>query len=358
MTPLQLLQLQEDLYQYLRYPAEETCQFYDKLYDALELGARPGARPGALHPDEDMARFSRSTWISWFYPASRGRELLPMLRKALYATPAYQVEPKIVDAVTGMYRKTSLAQTVSFSAADLPAPSGFLWLDKAIFMTDIGGDKKSTRAVSWSPVTVRSAETSIHGDGIRFTTWSLLSDEGAWGMTSLPGSPLQLSSSQITPFGQELKRVNMQLKNGKLEQTFDGEATDDILYWVQTLWMFMGTEVTSVSPAKVHKQSARKIHQVTANKRVNVVLLRRVTQTDREHGHRPVDWTCSWVVQAFWRHLPGYVGPAKPHQAKVTGAEQVCAVCEWPVTRVRAHVKDPAGLPLKVVPETVYKVSR
>jgi hypothetical protein len=94
---------------------------------------------------------------------------------------------------------------------------------------------------------------------------------------------------------------------------------------------------------------------------VNVVLLRRVRHGDREIGHRDVDWSCRWIVQEHYRHLESYEGRADAHQARVSkgaGAALHCLTCGVPVTRIGPYVKGPAGMPLKAVPETVYRVSR
>jgi len=355
VTPGELLDLQRHQYEYLGFVPEETLRFYDGLYDVLESASRA---PEYVR-DGNGANFARSTWIAWFYPVSRGRDLIPLLRKSLYETPCYIVVPKIVDAVTGMYRKTSQVQAVSFNAADLPSPSGFMWLEQPVVLTDVGGSPLSTRAVSWSPVTVRSSQSRLAGDGIRWTAWSLPGDEHEQAVRSLPGAPLALSSSQITPFGYDLQRMDMQLIDGKLVPAPPGQKPDDLLFWLQTLWMFMGTEIVATEPAEVQRAFRRRAERAIGHSRVNVVQLRRISYAGREAGHRDVNWTCSWVVQAHYRHLEDYTGLAEPHHAKPDLRHPgLCATCAAKITRIRPYVKDPAGMPLKVVPETVYMVAR
>lgn len=357
MIPGELLDLQRRLYEYLAYVPEKTQKFYDDLYDVLWASSES--------PEYVRSRtgqnFARSTWIAWFYPCQRGRELLPLIRKSLYASPGYQVTAKIVDAVTDMYRKTSQVQAISFTAADLPSPTGFLWLDKPLLLTDVGGELLSTRALSWSPVTVGSVAGGLAGDGIRWTAWSLSSDPHSQAVDSLPGAPLTLSSSQITPFGHDLKRMDMQLVDNQLVPAPPGNSPDDLLFWMQTLWMFMGTEIVATERAEaIPRPFRRRALRDIGHNRVNVVQLRRISYKGREVGHREVDWKYTWVVQAHYRHLEDYMDGETPHHhAKVDPAYPgLCATCAAKITRVRAYVKGPEGLPLKVVPETVYRVAR
>lgn len=359
MTPGELLDLQRRQYEYLANVPEHTREFYDDLYDVLAEAARSPQYAGF----PSGSNFARSTWIAWFYPCNRGRDLLPLLRKSLYQAPVYDVTEKIVDAVTDMYRKTSEVQAVSFTAADLPSPTGFIWLAKPVVLSDVGGTPLSTRAVSWSPVTIRSAQSRLAGDGIRWTAWSQPGDEHEQAVRSLPGAPLALSSSQVTPFGHELKRMDMQLIGGKLVPAPAGHHPDDLLFWLQTLWMFMGTEIVATERAEVSRPFRRRAERVIGHSAVNVVQLRRISYKGREIGHRDVNWTCSWIVQGHWRHIEDYAGLAESHRAKPDLAYRVqghilCAVCAARITRIRPHVNDPAGMPLKVVPETVYRVAR
>lgn len=352
-TPGELLDLQRSLHAYLEHPAESTCEFYDHLYDVLEQVSRS--------KDPGEAKFARSTWIAWFYPAQSGRELLPLIRKPLFAAPAYSVTPTIVDAVTAMYRKTSEAQAVSFSAADLPSPTGFMWFEEPVTLKDVGLVDLSTRAVSWGPVRVTSGSGEVSKSGIRFTAWCSSGDAHSIHTDSLPGSPLRLVSSQITPFGKELKRMHMQLSDGHLVPIKPGQGPDDLLYWVQTLWMFMQTEIVSAEKPHIPRQFTRRAARFGTNSSVIVIQLRRVARHHGdEEGTRHVDWSCRWVVQAHYRHLEEYGDIAHPLGAlPAEGDPGRCAVCGKRISKqVRAYVKGPDGMPLKAVPEKVYKVSR
>ena len=348
MTPGELLDMQRRLYEYLGRPDEETLQFYDNLYDVLS---------SAYH-DPEMAGFARSTWVAWFYPADHGRDIFQLMRSPLYAAPAYQVTPSIVDAVTGMYRKTAAEQPIRFEPGELPSPTGFMWLEKKVTLMDIGGDMQPIQAFSWGPVYVPSSSSeSMAGEGIRFTAWCSPEDKGH-ALKSLPGSPLLLNSSQVTPFSREMRRIDMQLRDGKLVKVSKSETPDDLLLWAQVLWLFMRTEIVSLAAGQVQRPFRRRAERAGINTDVKVVLLRRMRQGEHEVTHRTVDWTCQWVVQEFWRHLDSYAGRHESHRAKVAGADKHCEVCGGRVTHVRTHVRGPEGLPLKAVPETVYRVSR
>lgn len=353
MTPGEVLDLKRSLYSYLEHPSEVTAVFYDQLYDTLEAVSRSG--------DPGQAKFARSTWIAWFYPAQQGRELLPLIRKPLFGAPVYTVTEDIVDAVTGMYRRTSEAQTVSFSASDLPSRTGFMRFDKPVVLRDVGGEYLSTRAISWGPVRVVAESGTIAKPGIRFTAWCHHGDEHAMLTDALPGAPLNLVSSQITPFGRELRRMHMRLEDGMLVDVRHGEGPDDLLYWVQTLWLFMQTEIVGTERPHIPRYFVRRARRFDDSDSVTVIQLRRVARHHGDEvGTRHVDWSCRWIVQAHYRHLEDYGSVAHSNGAvPKEGDPGHCAVCGRRISKqVRAYVKGPDGMPLKAVPETVYVVAR
>jgi hypothetical protein len=344
-NPGEVLDRQQLLYSALRNPPAGPVKFFNELYAGLEYVAR--REPGTL--------WVRASLASMFAPARSGAEFLDIVRKPLYAAPGYQVTADIVSAVTSMYTKTADESGTVVLADEVPAPTGFMWLEEPVVLTDAGGMVLATQALSWGP-----QSAPWHGglrDGLRLTSWGEGPLNHHWPKQASDGLPMVLQHSQFVPFGQNLVRAVGQLTTGNLTVSA-GKSPDDLLHWVHTLWMFMGTEIVSSERAEIPRQFRRRAARVAGNDQVNVVLLRRVRRGDREVGHRDIDWACRWVVQAHERHLGSPAEDEQAHHARVAGPGQSCLVCTRRTTHIRAYVKGPDGLPLKAVPETVYRVAR
>lgn len=353
MTPGGVLDMQRSVYEGLRYPPGFVTAFFDRFFEPATLRLLD-ARPDALGP-----------WLQMTMPTTSGRDFLAMIRKPLYGAAAFQVDASIVGAVTSSYEATA-GRTAQLQAADLPTETGFAWLDAPVTLCDASGTRISTRALSWGRQTydppddgpARLWQVERQGDGwpgVRLTSWAHAQDiddttdpSMARHLTSA-GMPLSISHSIFLPFGSEL--------SGR-EITRPEVYPDDVTRWAHTLWMFMGTEIVDVGEGHVERHFRRRAERALDVSAVRVVTLRRVRHGDREVDHRDIDWSCRWVVQAHARHLGSYAETAEAHHARVTGPNQPCLVCGLPTTHVRAYVKGPDGLPLKVVPETVYRVAR
>lgn len=125
------------------------------------------------------------------------------------------------------------------------------------------------------------------------------------------------------------------------------------------LWILMN-DVVQTDTRKAGLPSAVRKHYAARLKHPNVrvVTLRRTKNVGDPTHHEAMvrEWTHRWVVESFWRHLPGESGC---HGAgAVPGEDQEhCANCGGRITHVMNHVKGPQGLPLQVK-EVVYSVSR
>jgi hypothetical protein len=345
-APREVLDTQQSLYAALQYPPPGPVQFFNELFDGLKdmMGRR------------DAGRWVTASFISMFFPATSGADFLQCVRRPLYAAPAYQVAGDIVAAVTGMYDKTADESGTMLLAEELPSPAGFLWLDEPAVLTDAGGVSLATRALSWGPQPAPWGNGETLKDGIRLTSWSSNPGDSYYPAAASGELPLVLQHSQFVPFGQQLVRATGSFETGSIT-VHAGKSPDDLLHWVHTLWMFMGTEVVAAERPHVERPYRRRAQRVVGNETVNVVLLRRVRHGGAEVVHRDIDWGCRWVVQSHFRHLEDYSATAERHHAVSLGGDR-CAVCGTRITRVRAYVKGPDGLPLKAVPETVYRVAR
>lgn len=346
-APREVLDAHTTLYERLKYPPEPVVRFYRTFFSDKALRSI-GEDAGLLAP-----------WLQMFVPARDEHAFLELVRRPLYEAPTYQVSADIVNAVTATYQAT-ISHGAALSAGDLPSATGFAWMDTPVVLTDAGGFSIATRAISWGPqyVTGDFMDGKWPGDdgrdGVRLTSYSHADDqdsatdpEAARRMRSM-GMPLSLSHSAFVPFSLPLPVRGP-----------GGDVTsDDIFRWAHVLWMFMSTEIVATSQPRVDRPARRRAQRVLSSSDVNVVTLRRIRHGDDEVDHRDIDWGCRWVVQAHERHLDSPAGGEQPHHARVAGPGGPCLVCGRRTTHVRAYVKGPDGLPLKAVPETVYRVAR
>jgi hypothetical protein len=351
-APRDVLDAHSALYDRLRFPPGPVVQFFADFFTEEALRQMEGN--GEL----------LSRWLQMFAPVRSAPGFLEMVRRPLYGAPTYQVSAGIVDAVTATYEAT-YDKIAHLEPGDLPSETGFAYLDKSLVLRDAGGYSIATRALSWGPQYISEdfadGAWPDYGDsgtgrrGVRLTSWCHIDDADsttvpdmaerlrAWGMA------LSLSHSAFVPFD---VRMGQRGKD-------DDVTADDITRWAHTLWMFMGTEIVATAWPQVERPSRRRGTRLAGVSAVNVVTLRRVRTAEGDCEPRDVDWSCRWVVQAHYRHLDDYSAVTGPHHAvPLDGDKEHCAVCRTRVTRIRAYVKGPDGLPLKPVPETVYRVAR
>jgi hypothetical protein len=351
-TAREVLDAHTTLYERLKYPPAPVLRFYEGFFTESVIRSLEGS--GAL----------LSQWLQMFVPARTGTEFLDLVRRPLYGAPTYRVRPKIVDVVTATYEAT-LSRITHLSPADLPSESGFAWFDAPVTLRDQGGYSIATRAISWAPQYVGedfvdgawpSRDSGLGRSGIRLTSYSHVDDADAVTVPEMAdrmrgfGMPLSIAHSAFIPFDIRLASRTSE------EQDVTG---DDITRWAHTLWIFMGTEIVGTEREVPERPARRRAQRAigTAGD-VQVVQLRHVKVVDRESGElRDVDWTCSWFRQAHWRHLDSYEGDW--HRAAPSSSNPGhCVVCDARVTHVRTHVCDPAGKPLKIVPDKLFEVSR
>lgn len=358
-TPADVLYTHQHLYEVLAHPNAGVVRFYDDFFTQSSRRAIGS---------DDVLKMS---WFSMLYPSRSGAEFLRMLRRPLYASPTFHVNAGIVRAVSATYERST--QEARLQSTDLPvldngetAVTGFMWLDEPLFLTDAGGARIGTRAFSWGPQSMplppdprELPEDWQDTDfpGIRLTSWCHVDDTDDFTDQVMARTlismdmPLSISHSQFMPFG-----ARMPVR----DKTRD-VVPDDVARWVHTLWMFMQTEVAGLATPEIPRHpNRRQAKRSMGSDLVKVVTLRRVARAGGgEHEARPVDWTCCWVVQSHFRHLEDYSATHERHHAVPMDTDKDhCAVCWARITRVRAYVKGPEGLPLKAVPETVYRVAR
>src|SRR6266851_2964317 len=264
----------------------------------------------------------------------------------LHGAASYQVTAEMVDAVTGVYEK-STEGLFHVEEALLPSPSGFCWLDKPMIITDKWGRKVAERAITWNLTTAKAQFPDVtdgfgrkttppveYVPGIRLSTWSFIEDDRtllreAQDAGQLPkeagldGKPpqvpweylweefdaleklgdLSLSHSLLVMFGER-----HQWNFGKVPHPQEAEGDfrpDNMIAWIYALWMFMGTEIVAMPRPRIDRAALRRTARSIPQSEVTVVLLRRsrVLPGDPDGDHRPIDWSCRWLVSGHHRHI-------------------------------------------------------
>jgi hypothetical protein len=358
LQPGEVLDLHQRLYQAARYPTPHFRSAINRLYAAVQ---------DEMYDADGTPR--ASPWHTMFAPARSGEEFLVLISSPLYGAPSYQVTAEMVQTVSALYAKTLKAVT-HMKETDLPTPTGFIYLDEPVSLTDVDGSVLLTRAFSWGPQTLAMAfreeprdssrvivETR---DGVRLTAWcayedpdSTLTREAMAAAKFFEDTPLVLSHSVFVPFGQQLA-----LRDPKT----DDVTEDDIVRWMHTLWMFMETEAVVASRPPVERHARKRGLRTINQGEVRVVMLRRTRSEGSEPpgSHISIEWSCRWVVQGHDRHLEDYRPAYGQHEARgyMDGEVRRCRVCGGRTTFVRPYIKGPDGLPLKAPAGELFKVAR
>lgn len=354
-SPREVLDQHTTLYERLKHPPAVVRDFYATFFTKESL----------LSLERDVAAGKGewlNRWLQMLAPALNADEFLAMVGRPLYGAPTFAVTAPIVSAVTATYEAT-VGQGIRLQEEDVPFKTGFAWLDEPVVLTDAGGFSIATRALSWAPA--RIPDDFVRGawpgegfsrEGVRLTSYShvgdtdTLTDPAMARRLQQEAMPLSIAHSSFISYG-----TPFQARKNLAEDV----TRDDIIHWVHTLWIFMGTEIVATARPQVERPARRRAARSIGSSEVNVVTLRRIRVAGAEVAQRDIDWSCQWVVQAHRRHLEDYSAVAAPHHAvPLDGDSGHCSVCRTRITRVRAYVKGPDGRPLKAVPETVYRVAR
>jgi hypothetical protein len=391
--PGEVLRQQAVLHDNLAHPGKTGLSGY--IYGFARRVANvtgPAHMSQMFHPYQPAASVEEAT--KWCMTVARG----------LFEAQSYQVTGDMIDAVTGVYEKST---TGSFHVeeASLPSANGFLWLDKPMVVTDKWGRRVAERALTWQLTTARIMfpnRRSTDGFGrplpeppvevvpaIRLSTWSYIEDDrrllaeqqergeiptlaGPDGKEYAHGwdylweefrelaalGDLSLSHSLTVMLGE---RHPWNFGKAPHPEEADGDfRPDNMLAWIYTLWMFMGTEIVTMPRPRIDRSSLRRAKGSILQNEVNVVLLRRSIirpEATDDPEARHIDWSCRWLVSGHHRHIDGYLGD-RHHAVPRAGLERSdddhdwCAIC-WSrgetvrVAWVKPHLRGPEDRPLK-----------
>jgi hypothetical protein len=314
--------------------------------------------------------------------AEDGLKMTRLIGRQLRDALTYQVTAPMLER---MRQSEELLPGVQrLSASDLPAATGFAWLEDP-WQIPVADGLLPVRALGWEkiavPATVFMPGTRhATADAVRFVFWVYLPDIVAAGYFN--DKDLQLRS--ITEDLGELIAHHVTVLPFQYAFTLKNTHRDEsmsMIALIHSLWTYLGMEL-SVS-RKVRPASAGHSKRVLRSLRhdaVHVVTLRHVSYIgDGPGGHRVVNRTCKWWVDDFYRHLDSYRdedenGRPRRHSAVPSGQERtdpepgdfdVCGVClargqTVRITQVHGHRRGPAHLPWRAPAKgrTVYRLAR
>lgn len=335
LSSSEVLDMHADLHQLLAKP-------YPLLRRALleyaraDVASDPQWAPSHLHPATNLNNLE--PWLA-------------SLATDLAGATTYQVTAEMSELAAALVEKRTPG-VAELRTQDLPSPSGFMWLDKAVARPSVEDSEEFPallmHAVSWiripeMTVVVAGApgeDNRVIGlPGIRIREWGYTSE------LSVFPKPLYLMGQATCPVGSAvIQGQQRRIATPRLE-----------LWWLHMVWVLMGMEIVSTAPHQVSRQARRRAVRASLKQNeVRVVLLRRVEHHE-EGGYREVAWACRWVVQGHDRHLDPYT--EEKHHAVPDGPDKLCAICGGRTTWVRPYLKGPDGMPLKVS-RTLYKLAR
>lgn len=321
-----------ELHEMLKHPPDALARFFDHYM--TEGGKVVAEQRRACYEGIPAGeRTLLESWEHYTWPAQTGPEMIRLLAGPLFSAPTYQVTAEIVHAVTAMYRATADSAPV-LRASETPSAAGFAYLDEPVALTDALGAETSVHALSWGPQ-LFSPEGLRPAKGVRVSSWDL----GAYRRGKYPGD----SSTVFIPYGEPIAPERV---------------SDDVTRWLHCLWLFMGTEIVTSARTEADRAAKRRaVRSGRPRSDVTVILLRRGSHGGAE-GHRDIDWSCRWIVQAHARHLEDYRALGyEHHHARVDRQGGPCLVCGTRTTHIGAYIKGPGGKPLKSA-ERVFRVTR
>ena len=355
--PRVVVDAQADLYERLAHPSLLLARYFDGfMSDTLERANVRGA------DEEEAQKELAAAYAYMFHPARDGAQFARHLSKQIFSARTYQATAEMVDATDATYQASS-SNIDHITFHHVPAgEAGFVWLDRPVRLLDLHSKTVSHRVVSWDfqtlPYHGYAGDLEEPWPGVRITSWAGAHDQDSYSPHNLRDADelatdlgeLIMGHSITVPFGQRFFT----------DQNGPGTGRDDIGRWLHTLWMFLEAEITVHTPTRPDRGSARRAQRVLGRvPDVQVITLRRASNVAEPTGeHREVDWSCSWLVQGFYRHLDHYDGPR--HHAvpgvPIEGRSR-CLPCQSRITWVRPHVRGPGDKPLRSVPQ-LYKLSR
>jgi len=240
------------------------------------------------------------------------------------------------DMVDLMVHAAESFPTSALQEIDLPTPSGFVWLDKSFFTTDLREEQIGTRAFAWSHARMMAGLKEVPGVQITFYSWrDDQDDEGLRNISEdnrrhLP--KLLLWHHVHVPFGVEPPAV---------------ENVGGMTKTVRAFWRFVQQKLPNNEPRRLDRPTRKRLDRtgyLYRQQEVRVISLRAREYAPRNDEGvsegREVAWSHRWIQRGHWgkRHCK-------------------CHPEGFHVTWVKPGVKGPADRPL-IVKDRVFRWNR
>jgi hypothetical protein len=317
MLPRQVIDLHADLTHSF---TESNPQLKASMieYARKDVETEPGWAYSHMHPAES---FEDRQMLKWY----------ASLAIDLFGATTYQVTADMVRLAEHMTTMRSNRGPGELSLRELPAPWGFMWLDKSIpapAVDDNGQEPLEFSAVSWAQVPGLNIGDPATGKidvvtGVRLRKWGYNDSVGVW------PRPLHLMGQHTIP----------------LDLNISYHAMVPDVEVIKMIWVLMGMEITSVAPSdQITRAYQKRIKDKIRHHDVNVVKLRRTKTIEHDEPAGPgrnIPWRYCWLVRGHWRRAPN-------NGTFADGREKV-----W----IKPYIKGPGGMPLKVN-DIIYKLQR
>lgn len=276
--------------------------------------------------------------------------------RALGSGETYYVETEMAAFCAGAAH--SLGDSINLKPEDLPHPSGFIFIECGVPMTDVNGDTLVVHLVTWhtdafEDPTVRAVDYALYSDlaDERETSHDALAYRASDGKYGLPRYALFHVGSLLygercwpnpadVPWRLTLGQVLVPGSATKETVVAAAHSTVDIEKWIAAFWLLIDEpiiEAVQRHPRRHLGRRAARAFDCPDETTVRFVRLRRLSDIDERTLDYEYDADASaarfshrWYVTPHWRRLKS-----------------------GKVVRVRGHIKGPSTAPL-IIRDHVY----
>jgi hypothetical protein len=228
--------------------------------------------------------------------------------------------------------------------SDLPAKTGFMWLEDVFIFRDVHNQGVAVRAIQWNTnethVGIALYSDPLHPDDeMQPSQYTVTTPEG-----------LLFAGQWALEFGKDYSDVDHLLYDVRRRKEVENEAwalaiknMADLFKFILTTWTLMQQFIRYQHKVMIHRASRRRLARRKREiQPIVYVTLRRMEddgwQRDPNAEQRGVQWSHRWIVNGYWRNRKGKDGSYRQEY-------------------VMPHEKGPAHLPL-IEKDRIYILKR